>query len=47
MAKKDTAFIAATIIVALSLIGYINHQDIQRCVDLGNSVEACQRAFNR
>lgn len=44
---RDTFLIAVAIVALFGITGYLNTNDINRCIELGNSPSVCSHAFNR
>jgi hypothetical protein len=44
---RQTIIMVLSIIAIFGVIGYMNATDIDKCIERGNSVQACERAFNR
>lgn len=44
---RETIIILAAIAAIFGVIGYMNSADIDNCIKRGNSVQTCERTFNR
>lgn len=44
---RETLIIGTLIAGLFGITGYLNTNDINRCIELGNSPVVCERSFNR